>query len=303
MKKLCLMLAFILLFTSGCMFRNERATGNFKVYFALKGNVGLGTEERAVQYNSQEQKYINTLKELISGPKDTSKFETGINAGTKVIGVQSDKDNLTVNLSKEFAAFSGELNEAAAVASVVDTMLQFTEIKKVRITVEGKDLVAPSGKPYGYMEYIDFKAPDNRVSREVTLYFADSQGMYVVPEKRTIQLDKNATDADLYRAVVEELIKGPTDANLYKTIPPEVKINDLVVDGDTVNIDFSEEMYTKHWRGAAGETMTIASLVNTLTEFDKVKKVMPSVDGGPLSIDVMVVESPLTRMDDIIYKP
>lgn len=304
MKKLCLLLAAVMLFTSGCVFRNTRVTNeNVKVYFALKGNQELDTESRAIQYSTPEEKYVNTIKQLIAGPKDQNKFETGIDKNTKVISIKNDNGNTSVNLSKEYAVFSGELQESASVAAVVDTLLQFSELKKVRILVDGKELAAPSGKPYGYMGYIDFKASEDAVPREITLYFADSQAMYVVPEKRTILAGKDIKDADLYRKVLEELIKGPTEAGLSKTIPPEVKINSVTVDGDTVKVDFSEEMHTKHWRGAAGETMTIASIVNTLTEFDKVKQVMPSVNGGPLNIDVMLVESPLTRMEDIIKKP
>jgi hypothetical protein len=39
-----------------------------------------------------------------------------------------------------------------------------------------------------------------------------------------------------------------------------------------------------------------------MTEFGNIRRVMPTVDGGPLSIEHMVVEEPLTRNEDIIYK-
>jgi len=67
-------------------------------------------------------------------------------------------------------------------------------------------------------------------------------------------------------------------------------------------VDFSQEMYTKHWRGAAGELMTVNSIANTMTEFENIKQVMPTVDGGPLSIEHMVVEEPLVRNESIIYR-
>ena len=48
--------------------------------------------------------------------------------------------------------------------------------------------------------------------------------------------------------------------------------------------------------------MTINSIVNTMTEFANIKRVMPTVDGGPMSIEHMVVEEPLTRNENIIFK-
>jgi len=301
MKRLCLILAFIVLFSSGCNPADKVKSEDVKLYYALKGNTGLGAENRSVETGDITRKYGNVLKELLKGPSDSSKFETSISKDTKVLGVKVENGNLTVNLSKEFKMFSGSLHEAAAVASVVDTMLQFPEIKKVRILVEGQELIAPSGEPYGFMEFIDFNTAD-MAEKEIILYFADSQAMYMVPEKRTILIKKDLPENEFYRIVVEELIKGPSSENLYRTIPEEVKVKYIELDGDLLKIDFSEEMHSKHWRGAAGENMTINSIADTMTEFEKIKRVMPTVDGGPLSIEHMVVEEPLTRNESIIYR-
>lgn len=301
MKRLCLVLAFVMLFASGCLPKDEMKTENVKLYYALKGNTGLEAESRDIQYKDADSKYMNTLKGLISGPSDNSKFETGISKDTKVLGVKAENGNLTVDFSKEFNVFSGSMHEAAVVSSVVDTMLQFEEIKKVRILVEGQELIAPSGEPYGFMEFIDFNTGD-MLEKEITLYFADSQAMYLVPEKRTVLVKKDIEDAEFYRMVLEELIKGPSTENLYRTIPEEVKVEYVELAGDILKVDFSEEMHTKHWRGAAGEAMTVNSIANTMTEFENIKGVLPSVDGGPLSIEHMVVEEPLTRNESMIYK-
>lgn len=301
MKRLCLILAFVMLFASGCFPKNETKSESIKLYYALKGNTGLEVESRDIEYKDAKSKYINTLTELISGPTDTSKFETSINKDTKVLDVKVDNGNLTVDFSKEFSGFSGSMHEAAAVSSVVDTMLQFGELKKVRIFVEGQDLIAPSGEPYGFMEFIDFNTGDMS-EKEITLYFADSQAMYVVPEKRIVFVKKDISETEFYRIVLEELIKGPSAENLQKTIPEEVKVQNIELEGNLLKIDFSEEMHTKHWRGAAGEAMTINSIANTMTEFEGVKKVMPTVDGERLSIEHMVIEEPLTRNESIIYR-
>ena len=302
MKRLCLLLAFIMLFTSGCFLMPGTERESVKLYYAVKGNAGLNIENREIEYKDAKSKYINTLEELLKGPSDSDKFETSISKDTKVLSVKVEGDNLTVDFSKEFNVFSGSMHEAAVVSSVVDTMLQFNELKKVRILVEGQELIAPSGEPYGFMEFIDFNIGD-MAEKEITLYFADSQAMYVVPEKRTVFVKKDISDAEFFRIVLEELIKGPNTENLYGTIPEGVAVEYTEVEGDLLKVDFSEEMHTNHWGGAAGESMTINSIVNTLTEFENIKRIMPTVDGGPMSIEHMVVEEPLTRNESMIYKP
>ncbi|HWR60354.1 MAG TPA: GerMN domain-containing protein [Clostridia bacterium] len=301
MRKLCLLLVAVLLFTSGCTIGNQMKKESVKLYYALKGNTGLDIENRDIEYKANESKYAKTLEELLKGPDDSDRFETSINRDTKVLAAEEENGSLTVNFSKEFNVFSGSMHEGAVVASVVDTMLQFAELKKVRILVEGQELIAPSGEPYGYMEFIDFNTADLS-EREITLYFSDSQAMYLVPEKRTILVKNDISETELYRLVLEELIKGPASENLYRTIPEEVRIEYLELDGEVLKVDFSEEMHTKHWHGAAGEEMTVNSLANTMTEFEDIKGVMPTVDGGPLSIEHMVVEEPLTRNESIIYR-
>lgn len=301
MKRLCLLLAFVMLFASGCSLMSGTKSESVKLYFALKGNAGLEAETRKIEYKDAASKYISTLKELLKGPSDADRFETSISKDTKVLGVKTENDNITVDFSKEFNVFSGSMHEAAVISSVVDTMLQFDELKKVRILVEGQELIAPSGEPYGFMEFIDFNTGDMS-EKEITLYFADSQAMYMVPEKRTIFVKNDLDEAGFARIVLEELIKGPESENLYRTIPEEVKIEYVEVEGDLLKVDFSEEMHTKHWRGAAGELMTVSSIANTMTEIENIKRVMPTVDGGPLSIEHMVIEEPLTRDENIIYK-
>jgi len=301
MKRLCMLIAFVMVFTAGCFLTKEPQKQEIKLYFALKGNTGLGIENREIQFNDTQEKYINTLEELVKGPSDTSKFETSISKDVRVLSVKTGEEGLTVDFSKEFGVMNGILHEAAVVASVVDTLLQFEEVEKVRILVEGNELIAPSGEPYGFMKFIDFNTAD-MIEKDITLYFADSQAMYVVPEKRTIFVKKDATDAEFYKAVLEELVRGPQNENLYRTIPEEVEIEYVEVDGDLLKVDFSEEMHTKHWRGSAGEAMTVASIVNTLTEFQEIKRVMPSVEGGPMSIEHMVIEEPLTRMEEMVFR-
>ena len=159
---------------------------------------------------------------------------------------------------------------------------------------------------YGFLSEIQFD-PNNvgqLENKEVTLYFADDQAMYVVPEKRNINIEQDAPKDMFIKALIEEMIKGPTNTDLYPTIPKEARVNSVVVVGERATVDFSEEMYTKHSRGAAGEDMTLTSIANTLTEIEGIKEVVLLLNGKPLNIEHAIIDSnnPLTRAEDRILK-
>lgn len=308
MKKALVLVLALLIVVTGCgLIRQDKATNeNIDAYFPLKGNDGLGAEERSIQYAKSEEKYEKALEELIKGPADLAKFEKGLNDNVKVLSTKLEQDKLTVDISKEFNSFGGVMQESAVIASLVNTMVQFPEVNSVRILVEGQELIAPSGNPYGYMTEIDFdpKGQGQLSSREVTLYFSDDQAINVVAEKRLINIEENASKDKLIKALIEEMIKGPVDATLYPTIPSEARVNSVVVAGERATIDFSEEMYTKHSKGAAGEDMTLTSIVNTITEVEGIREVVLTLNGQPLNIEHVIVDSnnPLTRAEDRILK-
>jgi germination protein M len=127
----------------------------------------------------------------------------------------------------------------------------------------------------------------------VTLYFGNDQATAVVAETRTVSIPPGAAREDILRIVLEELIKGPQRQELFRTIPAEVKVRSVNIDGKTVSVDFSEEMHTRHWGGAAGESMTINSIVNTLTEFEGIELVKMTVAGEPMNIEHAILEDPL----------
>ncbi len=117
------------------------------------------------------------------------------------------------------------------------------------------------------------------VTREITLYFGDQQAEYLVPEKRKIEIEKNPSAELLAEAIITKLIAGPKNQNLSPTIPAQTKLLSLSIKDNIAYVDFSEEIQTKHWGGSAGETMTITSIVDSLTELDEVDKVQILIAG------------------------
>jgi germination protein M len=274
-------------------------TENVKLYYGDSGNEKFVTEERQLSYREGEDKYRIVLEELVEGPENED-FNANISPDTRVYGTIRQNTDLIVGLSEEFASFGGSVAEIIGVGSVVNTLTQFDEIKRVKILVEGNELVGPSGEPRGFMAPFAVEVVPPATAMEVTLYFATPDAVRVVPEKRSIEIPANASREQILKLVLEELVAGPQQQDLSRTIPPEVRILSVEVVDDTAKVDFSEEMESRHWGGATGEAITINSIANTLTEFDYVQQVLMTVAGRPMNIEHVVLDVPVGRNEEMI---
>lgn len=105
--------------------------------------------------------------------------------------------------------------------------------------------------------------PEVLGSTEVSLYFADTETLGLVVEKRII--NQKANTVEQVKSAILELIKGPTTA-LATTIPEETTVQAIFLDEKgCAYIDFSRAISQRHPGGTSGELVTIASIVNTLT--------------------------------------
>lgn len=147
-------------------------------------------------------------------------------------------------------------------------------------------------------------------TRSVSLYFAEytDTDAYLTEEIREIQVSK-----ELYKNVVEELIKGPQSDQLYRTIPSNVKVNSVKISEGTATVDFSKEIITNFQEiphSSTTEVLAIFSIVNTLTEFEEIKKVKITIEGKDSGqVDGLYIEDfwghvgiyeEFTRNEDII---
>lgn len=277
-------------------------TNTYTLYFADANNEEFVTEERELTYSKDDDVYVVVLEELFKGPKNES-YRNNISTETKVYETTKQDNKLIVNLSKDFGQFSGSMAELFAVGSIVNTLTSFEEIDQVKILVEGEELIGPSGEPRGFMEpFVKNNISHPANIEEFTLYFSNSDATGVTPEKRAIAVNGDESLEELIKVVLEELIKGPSNKDLYKTIPPEVSIKSVTIENKIAYVDFSEEMHTKHWGGATGEALTIASIANTLTEFEDIELVKMTVVGQPLAIEHAILEEPVGRNEDMIVE-
>jgi len=113
----------------------------------------------------------------------------------------------------------------------------------------------------------------------VALYFAayPETDFYLVKEIREIPVG-----SDLYKSVLEELIKGPETDDLYPVIPSDVRVNSVKISDDTATVDFSKEIITNFEEiphSSTTEILAISAIVNTLTEFEEIERVKITIEG------------------------
>lgn len=292
----------------GCVSRkaqipqDTKTTGKVKLYYGDENNERFVTEEREITFSQGADKYKIVLEELIKGPQN-KKYRANISAAARLYGTIKQNNDLIVDFSQDFNRFAGSIAEIIGVGSVVNTLTQFPEITRVKILVEGNELIGLSGEPRGFMKPFsneEGKEQKHTVqSEQVILYFGNLNATAVVGETRTIEVSPDSNREGFIKLVLEELIKGPQRQDLNRTIPQEVIVKSVAIENEIAYVDFSEEMHTKHWHGAAGEAMTINSIVKTLTEFDDIKRIKMTVEGEPMNIEHMILEEPVPRNENM----
>jgi germination protein M len=273
-KTLVILLIFsLLVLASACFARDKRA--EITLYYANEGNSEVLTEKRTVTIPRDKSLPQVALEELLKGP-ETDGLKSTIPDGTKLLELDIKDKIATVNLSGDFTGFPGTMAESMAIISIVNTLTDLDGIEQVRILVEGNDLIAPSGKPYGLLKSYNIQEINRDLNKQViTLYFPDEQAMYVVPEQREVSKDKPIAEI-----IVEELMKGPKTPELEPTtIPDGARLLSVEIKDKTAYVNFSSELVEKHVGGSTGEMMTILPIVNSLTELPEVEKVQFLVEG------------------------
>jgi hypothetical protein len=106
-------------------------------------------------------------------------------------------------------------------------------------------------------------AAKKRDKQEVTLFFADANERFLVPEKRFIFKEKEpeAQAGEMIRA----LISG-SKTGLVNTFPEKAELQGVKREGeDILAVNFKESLVANHPGGSAAEMATVYSLTNTLT--------------------------------------
>lgn len=125
-------------------------------------------------------------------------------------------------------------------------------------------------------------------TKTVTLYLPDEQGEAVVPTETELTIKESDEAAALVAALAENGV-----------FPAEVAVNSLQQQDNALTLDlngaFSEALSSS---GSAGETMVMASVVDTFLAYYGAKSLLITVDGNTLETGHALYDEPFTRIFD-----
>jgi len=278
------------------------------LYFPTADNSALKKEAREIPV--KDGAVLKACMQALAEGPETEGLRNPIPEGTSVRGITIKNNTAIVDLSREFLNNSG-LDEVTSRLSIVNTLTQFDGVDKVRLWIEGEELSGPGGMPLGDMSPASLDDEGNPVSLDtegnspsgemtVTLYFSDSQAMYVVGEKRDIKVPDGAGPEEL---VLKELIAGPRSEELWNAIPDGTRLLSVSTKNGLCTVNFSKEFVENSPGGTASEKMAIYSVVNTLTELEGIEKVQFLIEGEKREIYTHAVfNEPFSRNESVIAK-
>lgn len=133
----------------------------------------------------------------------------------------------------------------------------------------------------------------------LTLYFPTKDALYLQREEVVEKYnDRPATTA------IELLIKGPKNKELVNVFPANTKLRGIHLKNGIAYVDFSNTILKNSQGGSSAENLMVASIVNTLTEFENIEKVQILVQGKVVDTlwGHVDVSEPLSRSEKIIKK-
>ncbi len=168
MKKILLIMLMAMILVGGCSGDNAKPNTtdakqeepkqiSYTVYRpAADGSQKLLPEKITMADNGKSLPE-NALLTLITKKPSSDKMESLVPEGTKVLGFKVDKDGTAyADFSKEIVKRGeGSYNEFMLTGSIVNTLTEFSEIKRVQILVDGKKVTSIGG-------YMDLEEPLER---------------------------------------------------------------------------------------------------------------------------------------------
>ena len=126
-------------------------------------------------------------------------------------------------------------------------------------------------------EKITTETEEENYKKTVSLFFASSNTLSA--EKRQIVLK---SESDVYKAVIEELIKGPSVESLSVTVNPGTVVNSVTVNNKIATADFTDSLKKLNTGGSTKEYLCLYSIVNTLCTFDEIDSVIITINGNKI---------------------
>ncbi len=258
---------------------NTTDSRTVKVYYKNIATGLLEPEEKKLNSTKKEDIILETL-DYLEKPPTKEQLTKVTSENIEFNNVYLDKSNITVDISNEFYDLK-DGDRLMFTSSVFSTFTSLDFIEKVKITVEGKEILKSNGKELGFMSKYNI-VTDNQIMPEplnyekVKLYFVDTSMKKLEAEERIIEVNPNQP---IENYVIQQLLEGPQRSTSVALFSSDSKISFLrTVDG-VCYVDLGKDMLQKLSLGTINETLAIYSIVNSLCALESVDKVKFLSDG------------------------
>lgn len=136
-----------------------------RLYFANSDKTELQVEERVIEVNTNQAREKTIVEQLIAGPEEEGLQRT-IPVETKIRDITTTSDGTCyVDLSQDFVTKhnGGKMEELLTVYSIVNSLCELEQVKKVQFLIGGEKLDLYKGN-------LEFKTPFTAVSSLKTVF-------------------------------------------------------------------------------------------------------------------------------------
>ena len=263
----------VFIICSGCSDGNTGDGSTLSIYYVTSSeNVNAYDRKEALTpYPTSLSPESTTPEALISQlftpPNDT--LLSPFPSGTSLLSCTVQDGVAYVDLSTAYQTLS-DYELTVANYAICLTLTQLPQIEALVITVDGQPLPNWEQQSLTSSDAVLSSTEKEYTSIEVALYFYDEKTAGLEAEYRTIFLEE---ETRLAKQIVSALISGPETDTLMALLPHDTELLDLTLEDGCCQITLSSAFWENVPDSQALQQLTIASVVNSLTNLEFVKSV------------------------------
>lgn len=274
-----LLLLMVMLLLSGCGKKSDpigSGENSYQIYYLNTTMTKL--DPRTYQTDTEDTELLvrELMGQFLQVPADVD-CQLPLSDKTEYQGYRLDAPVLYLYFDANYTSMKPE-REVLCRAALAKTMTQIDGVDYIKIFSGNEALTDRKGKPLGLLsgnEIIEGISDVNSFEEsEIVLYFTDSEGTMLYPEKRTVM---HSINVSLEQVVLEELIAGPEMEGRLPTLDPELKLLNVSVNENVCYLNFSSQFLMNSLE--VKDYIPIYSIVNSLSELSKVNRVQITVNG------------------------
>ena len=279
----------------------KEAENSYKIYYVSSSEDKLVAEDYVAK-EEETNKLIGELIKQLNNVPDGTALKKPIPDSVDLKSKSLKDGVLTLDFSESYHQLTG-ISEILRRASVVKTLCQIKEVKKVEYRVENQPLMYSELNPVGAMsadDFIDNTGGETTYYQtvQISLYYTNADGKKLYQTRHNVEFDGTISLEEL---VIRQLMAGPLDNDkLAPVMPPGTKLNKVTFKDGICYVDFSKEFL--EGREGVSDEVIVYSVVNSLSEISSVTKVQFFIDGKPVSSyrETIPIDLPVERKLDII---